>query len=221
MKALRTHYLTGLAIVLLTSTGAYAVAPTGPFIDTLSTGTNTVNNSPAAMSATFGSSGMTLTLLPSSPGAELYWSDGGGNSYDDSNNLAFSLDPTANQNVLTIDVTSLSLASGQSLEVGARFFNGTTYLSTHPLGAAAGGLNITAPGIYTLNMDTLAAANSGDSTATAWKGDFYLTGTSPNTVTISQLEAGPAPEPKAYVLMGLGLVALCTISKFRRGSARG
>jgi len=218
MNASTTKCLS-LAVLLLTSIAAYAQAPSGAYIDPLSTGTNVKINTSANLSSSFGTSGMTLTVT-SNPGSEWYWSDGGNVSYSDSNNLAFSLNPTADQDILTIDVTSLTLASG-SLQVGAFFFDGTTLL-TNELGKSNGGLNITTPGVYTLNMDTLADSNPALSTATAWKADFFFSGSASGSATISELEAGTlavAPEPSTYLLMGIGVFALFAIRKFRSVSA--
>ncbi len=228
MKALITNTLAGLAGLLLTSVGAYAqseiVAPTGTYVDTFSTGANIFINSPSNVAATYGSSGFNLDLTNKS-GTEFYWGDGGGVAYNDSSASApaFSLNTSANQYILTLDVTAIT---GGTLQVGAFFFNGNSAsqgnLLTNELGASKGGLNITAPGVYTLNMDALAAAN-GLTTAEAWKGDLYYTGSAAGqSVTFSEFEANGAqvvPEPSTYLLMGVGVFMLFAIRKFRRGSA--
>jgi len=212
MKAFITNYLSGLAVLLLTSVGAYAQPPSGPYTDNLLTGGNIKINSPANVSTSFGAGGMTLTLT-SGAGSEWYWSDGGGVAYSNTNNLAFSLNPSAGQDLLTIDVTSIS---GGTLQLGAFFFNSSNTNLGNELGASKGGVNITTPGVYTLNMNTL-ATNNALTTAVAWKGDFYYNGPTGTAATISELEA--VPEPSTYLLIGLGLFMLIAVQKFRRGSA--
>jgi len=166
-----------LLVFLITLSAANSVAddakPTDGFVDKLTSGTNVTINTPENLSASFASGGMTLTVN-NVPGSEWYWSNGGGSSYDNPNNLAFPLSPESKQNKLIIVVTSI--APGATLKVGAFLFTGTALVSgkNQLLGAENGGMNITEAGTYEFDVSE-AAKRAGVTTADGWKADFWFT----------------------------------------------
>ena len=174
--------------------GVYAQAPTGTYADNLSNGANVRINQTSAVSTSFGSSGATLTVTIS-PGSEWYWCDGS-NSWENADNKAFSLNPANGQNILCITVKSIS--SGASMAIGGFFFNGMSSVNTGPLGtgqvlgAGLGGITITQPGTYYVDMAAAAAA-AGITSVNGWKGDFWFSGSVGQSISISSIQAMTGP----------------------------
>ncbi|HEX4140940.1 MAG TPA: hypothetical protein VHY09_11370, partial [Candidatus Methylacidiphilales bacterium] len=170
-------FLGCFAGLLLISTGARAQAPTGTFVDYLANGNNVHINQASAVSAAFGPTGGTLTVT-TAPGSEWYWCDGG-DSWENTDNKAFSLTPANGQNILCITVSAMS--PGASMAIGAFCFNGTSSVNTGPLGTGQvlgeglGGITITQPGVYYLDV-AAAAKDAGITNVNGWKGDFWFSG---------------------------------------------
>ena len=166
------------------------------FTDNLASGTNITINTPANLTASYGTAGMSLYNV-ASVGSEWYWSQGGGASWNNSNNTAFPLAPASGENKLLITIQSMTL--GSTLEVGGFYFNGTSLVSgTNQILGETNGLTITStstttfPQTYELDMNAAATA-AGISGATGWKADFWYSdgGTVGQTAVISQLSTSP------------------------------
>ncbi|HEX4141133.1 MAG TPA: polysaccharide lyase family protein, partial [Candidatus Methylacidiphilales bacterium] len=171
--------------------------------DYLANGNNVHINQAGALTTSFGSEGATLAVAIA-PGSEWYWCNGA-DSWENTDNKAFSLNPANGQSVLCLNVSSIS--SGASMAIGAFFFNGTSNVNTGPLGTGQvlgeglGGITISQPGTYYLDMPSAAAA-AGITNVTGWKGDFWFSGSVGQSITMSSVIAQP---PSSTTVWRIGL----------------